>query len=260
MDNSTILAIPLWQVGIFGGVLGALVGSFIGAALVRLPEGRSVLTGRSACNSCGARLGPLELVPLVSFALQRGHCRHCHAAIDPWQTAAEAGGALVGIASVMVAPSDWAMVWAALLGWQLLLLALLDLRHFWLPNPLTALLALSGLGHGLWLYCATPDLLFEVLAGGALGFSGLTVVAITYRALRGREGLGAGDAKLLGAIGLWIGPAGVIATLLGGSLVAIFGAVGLLLVGRKVGAQTALPLGSALHWRHGWLPCLQVCK
>ncbi len=255
MSNSVAAMIPGWAALLLGGVLGALVGSFIGAALVRLPEGRSVLCGRSACDSCGAKLGPLELVPLVSFALQRGRCRHCHASIDPWQTAAEAGGALVGIASVLVAPNDWAMIWAALLGCQLLLLALLDLRHFWLPNKLTALLALTGLAHGLWLYRTGSELLFEVLAGGALGFSGLTVVAITYRALRGRDGLGAGDAKLLGAIGLWIGPAGVIATLLGGSLVAIFGALGLLLIGRKVGAQTALPLGSALALA-GWVVAL----
>jgi len=255
MSDSIVAMIPAWAAVLLGGVLGVLIGSFIGAALVRLPEGRSVLRGRSSCDSCGARLGPFELVPLLSFIMQRGCCRHCGAAIDPWQTAAEAGGALVGVAAVLVAGDAWAMLWAALLGWQLLLLALLDLRHFWLPNRLVALLALSGLAHGLWLYGTGADLLYEVLVGGALGFSGLTVVALTYRALRGRDGLGAGDAKLLGAIGLWIGPAGVIATLLGGSLVAILGAVGLLVAGRRVGAHTALPLGSALALA-GWVVAL----
>ena len=238
-----------------GGILGALIGSFIGAALVRMPEGRSVVRGRSACDSCGARLGVGELVPLVSFALQRGKCRRCGAQIDRWQFAAEAGGSLVGTVSALALNDAVAMIWAALLGWQLLLLGLLDLRHFWLPNRLTALLAISGLAHGLWLYGATTGLLFEVLAGGALGFSGLTVVALAYRQLRGREGLGGGDAKLLGAIGLWIGPVGVVSTLLGGSLIALVAAVALLVAGRKIGAQTSLPLGSALALA-GWMVAL----
>ena len=255
MSTSIVIAIPAWAAVAGGGVVGAAIGSFIGAALVRLPEGRSVVRGRSACDACGAALGVVELVPLVSFALQRGKCRRCGAGIDPWQFAAEAGGALIGVAAALAAGGDWAMIWGALLGWQLLLLCLLDLRHFWLPNRLTALLAVSGLAHGLWLYGVTTELLFEMLAGGALGFSGLTVVALTYRRLRGREGLGAGDAKLLGAIGLWVGPAGVIATLLGGSLLALAGAVALLVAGRKVGAQTALPLGSALALA-GWIVAL----
>ena len=255
MSNSIVIAIPAWAAVTGGGVVGAAVGSFIGAALVRLPEGRSVVRGRSACDACGAALSVVELVPLVSFALQRGKCRRCGAGIDPWQFAAEAGGALIGVAAALAAGGDWAMVWAALLGWQLLLLAMLDLRHFWLPNRLTALLAVSGLAHGLWLYGVQADLLFEMLAGGALGFSGLTVVALTYRRLRGREGLGAGDAKLLGAIGLWVGPVGVIATLLGGSLIALAAAAALLVAGRNIGAQTALPLGSALALA-GWMVAL----
>lgn len=246
---------PLWLAALLGGALGALIGSFIGAALVRMPEGRSVVHGRSACDSCGASLGPAELVPLLSFALQRGRCRQCSAAIDPWQTAAEAGGALVGAAAVLAAFDGWGIFWAALLGWQLLLLGLLDLRHFWLPDRLTALLAGAGLAYGLSLYGLSAGLLLDVLAGGALGFSGLTIVALTYRRLRGRDGLGAGDAKLLGAIGLWIGPAGVIATLLTGSLIAILGAVGLLVAGRQVRAQTAMPLGSALALA-GWMVAL----
>ena len=246
MSNSIVVAIPGWAEVVGGGVLGAAVGSFVGAALVRMPEGRSVVRGRSSCDGCGVRLGVAELVPLISFALQRGRCRDCGALIDPWHTVAEAGGALIGIAAALVTGDGCAMVWAALLGWQLLLLGLLDLRHFWLPNRLVAVLALSGLAHGWWLYGDRTELLSETLLGGALGFSGLWLVALAYRRVRGREGLGAGDAKLLGAIGLWVGPVGVVTTLLGGSLIALAGAVVLLVAGRNVGAQTALPLGSAL--------------
>jgi len=255
VSASIIIAVPAWIAVTGGGLLGALVGSFIGAALVRMPEGRSVVRGRSACDSCGARLRVGELLPLVSFALQRGTCRRCGAGIDPWQFAAEAGGALVGTVAALALNDGVAMLWIAFLGWQLLLLGMLDLRHFWLPNRLTALLAVSGLAHGLWLHGIDPELFFEVLAGGALGFSGLWLVALSYRRLRGREGLGAGDAKLLGAIGLWLGPVGVVSTLLGGTLIALVAAVALLVAGRKIGAQTALPLGSALALA-GWMVAL----
>lgn len=255
MSNSIVVAIPGWAELVGGGVLGAVVGSFVGAALVRMPEGRSVVRGRSSCDGCGVRLGVAELVPLISFAFQRGCCRHCGAGIDPWQAVAEAGGAVVGIVAALSTGDGWAVLWGALLGWQLLLLGLLDLRHFWLPNRLTALLAASGVAHGWWLWGDRIELLTETLLGGALGFTGLWLVALAYRRFRGREGLGAGDAKLLGAIGLWVGPVGVVTTLLGGSLIALLGAIGLLIAGRNVGAQTALPLGSALALA-GWVVAL----
>ena len=61
-------------------VVGAVIGSFLGAAQVRLPEGRSVLSGRSACDTCDKQLTPMELVPVVSWLVQRGVCRSCGAA------------------------------------------------------------------------------------------------------------------------------------------------------------------------------------
>ena len=69
-------------------VLGAVIGSFLGAALVRLPDGRSVLTGRSMCDTCDKELAPAELIPIVSWVIQGGKCRECGSAIDRWQLAA----------------------------------------------------------------------------------------------------------------------------------------------------------------------------
>lgn len=162
----------------------------------------------------------------------------------------------VGLGSVLagawVGLGLWQMVVGALLGWQLLLLALLDLRHFWLPNRLVAILALTGLGAGWLRWGISPDLATFTVAGGLLGFGLLWTVARLYQGVRGREGLGAGDPKLLGAIGLWVGPLGVVEVLLGASIVGLIGVAGMMLAGRDVDARTAVPLGSCLALA-GWL-------
>ena len=86
-------------------------------------------------------------------------------------------------------------------GWLLLALAALDVAEFWLPDALTGALALAGLAS---IAVAPPDWP-DRLIGGVAGFASLWLIGFAYRRLRGREGLGGGDPKLLGAIGLWVG-------------------------------------------------------
>jgi leader peptidase (prepilin peptidase)/N-methyltransferase len=128
---------------------------------------------------------------------------------------------------------------ALALFWLLLLApAILDARHQWLPDPLTLVLAIAGLAVG---GIATGSLFLDRLIGGAAGFASLWLIGESYRRSRGREGLGAGDPKLLGAIGLWTGalalPAIVLTAALGGLAVAV-------LQGR--GRLDRLPFGSLL--------------
>ncbi len=226
-------------------VLGAIIGSFIGAALVRLPEGRSVFAGRSACDSCGKQLTPVELVPVVSWLMQRGLCRACGAEIGGWQLAAELGGA--AIAALAMAWSFFPLA-AMLLGWQLLLLALLDLQHLWLPRALTLLLAASGAFFmTLWSFQARDGMILtEALVGAAFGFATLWLLGQGYERFRGRAGLGGGDPPLLGAIGLWLGTLGVIHTLLIASLGGLVIAGVMHRMGRQITGDTALPLGTLL--------------
>ena len=228
------------------GVLGAIVGSFLGAALVRLPRGESVMAGRSKCDGCGRTLGARDLVPILSFLALHGRCRTCGAAIDRWQFAAEVGGLLVGVAAAWFARDGVMLALGLVLGWQLLLLGLLDLRQFWLPDRLVVLLAATGAVPALLAGLTDPMLLSGPTLGALLGFGTLWLAAKAYRAWRGIDGLGAGDPKLLGAIGLWLGPLGVVATLLGGALVGLAAATGLALAGKTVTRRTALPFGSCL--------------
>ncbi len=235
---------------ILGG-LGAIVGSFSAALVLRWPEGRSVMTGRSACDGCGRTLRAHELVPLLSAAVQRGRCRSCGARIDPWHWRIEAAAVLVGAGAGLIAPRPEAVA-GAVFGWLLLALAALDWRAFWLPDRLTALLALGGIAGAA---AGLGPVIEDRLIGGVLGFGLLWAIATGYRLIRGRDGMGGGDPKLFGAIGLWLGWRPLPAVLVVAALIGL----GIVLVrrlsGKAVARDDALPLGTlmALSAYPAWL-------
>lgn len=224
------------------GLLGLVFGSFIATLAIRWPEGRSSLVGRSACDGCGRTLRAIELVPLASFVAQRGRCRSCGASIAPSHLVVELLGLAIGVASGLAAPGLPAIA-GAVFGWLLLALAAIDLRAFWLPNPLTAALALLGLGTGL---LGIPPSLPDRLIGGAAGFAALWLVATAYRRLRGRVGLGGGDPKLFGAIGLWLGWHALPMVLLLACLLGLAVVLVTRIFGRPLAATDRLPLGTLL--------------
>ncbi|MBC7520467.1 MAG: prepilin peptidase [Sandarakinorhabdus sp.] len=181
-------------------VWGAVLGSFIAAATLRWAGGRSIIAGRSACESCQRQLSPVELVPLLSYVALGGACRSCRAPIGRRQPAIEIAAAVIGGVSIGVSP-DIIGVLGAVFGWVLLMLLVLDFEHLWLPDRLTAPLAAGGLLAG-WL---TDQDLAARLLGLVLGYASLWLVAAVYRARTGRDGIGGGDPKLLAAVGAWLG-------------------------------------------------------
>jgi leader peptidase (prepilin peptidase)/N-methyltransferase len=227
---------------LLGCGLGAIIGSFLGALVIRWPAGRSIVRGRSACDGCGRTLAPVELIPIVGALIVRGRCRSCGALIDPVHGLMELGGALIGGVACGLLPLPAALLFA-LAGWLLLTLAVLDARHLWLPDALTLPLAVLGLTLGDWVL---PTPLADRAIGAAIGYGGLFLLALGYRHLRGREGLGLGDAKLLGAIGAWLGWQALPLVLLLASLGGLLWALALHLGGRRIDAGTRLPLGTFL--------------
>ena len=183
-----------------------------------------------------------ELIPLLSIVVQRGRCRTCGATIDPLHWQIEFACALAGCVALGVAPG-FAGIAGALFGWTLIALIVLDMRHFWLPDKLTLALAVAGLAAGL--AGLTPSLSDRVY-GGLAGYFSLAVIAFTYRHLRGREGLGGGDPKLLGAIGLWLGWQALPLVVLGGSGAGLLWVFARALRGHAVSATDRLPLGALL--------------
>ncbi len=231
------LSAPAWAAGL--GVLGAIAGSFIAALVIRWTEDRSVVRGRSACDACGHVLRARDLVPVLSWLALEGRCRDCGASIDARHLVIELIAVAIGVIAGLGSPGLEGAA-GALFGWLLLALGALDLAAFWLPDRLTAALAMSGVATGL--LGMAPDL-HERLVGGLAGFGSLWLIAFAYRRLRGREGMGGGDPKLLGAIGLWLGWRMLPAVLLIGSLIGLGVALGAAMRGREVAGHTALPFG-----------------
>lgn len=209
----------------------------------RLPDGRPVVFARSACPHCGATLGAADLVPLLSYAALRGRCRHCRQPIGLFHPLIEF--AALGIA-VWVAWTDpnTIRLWASCsLGWTLLTLAWIDQNSLLLPDALTLPLLLAGIGV-TWL--DDPKLVGDHALAAALGYLAFAGLATGYRRLRGWEGLGGGDAKLIAAAGAWCGlldlPFIVLASAVIGLLVALAGAIRT----RALHARTQIPFGPCI--------------
>ena len=231
-----------WSWAAAGAVLGAIAGSFLAALILRWPQGRSVAKGRSACDACGAVLGMVDLVPVLSALALRGRCRQCGARIDRLHLWVELGCAAIGGVALGLVPGVEGAGWA-LFGWILLALAVLDWRHFWLPDALTLPLAFLGLTLAMWV---TDVALADRVVGAVAGYGALLAVALGYRALRGREGLGLGDAKLLGALGAWLGWQTLPFLLLIASVTALLTMGVAAARGGEVTAGTKVPLGTFL--------------
>ncbi|MGZ8350689.1 MAG: prepilin peptidase [Allosphingosinicella sp.] len=225
-----------------GLVLGAILGSFVATVLIRWPQGKSVIAGRSRCDSCGKPLGPRDLVPLLSYAALHGRCRGCGVRIDRRHLGVALSAALVGLVALIAHPLPLAIV-SALLGLWLLLIAALDVEHHWLPDRLTLPLIPLGLV-AAWAGFGPP--LLDRLLGAALGWGVLVLIAIAYRWLRGREGMGGGDPKLLAALGAWLGAYQLPFLLVGAGVLGLGAALLMRLRGEEVSATSRLPLGALL--------------
>lgn len=225
-----------------GLALGLIAGSFIATVLIRWPAGRSAIAGRSACDTCGARLGARDLAPILSYIAARGRCRACGAAIDARHPAIEATAGMVGLVALVAHPGLAGLV-AALLGWWLLLIAALDVEHHWLPDRLTLPLSPAGLAVG-WLGIGPK--LGDRAIGAGLGFAALWLIAAGYRRLRGRAGMGGGDPKLIAALGAWLGWQQLPLLLLGAGLLGLAAVGATLLRGAPVAATDRLPLGALM--------------
>ncbi|MES2289498.1 MAG: A24 family peptidase [Pseudomonadota bacterium] len=229
----------VWIVAGIG--LGLIAGSFIATLVVRWPEGRRV-DGRSACDACGETLRWFELAPLLSYLAARGRCRRCNAPISRVHPICEALCAIVGALALGLDPGVEG-VFAALAGWLLIALAIIDLREFWLPDALTGLLAVVSVASA---FAGIDPLPMDRLIGGAAGFLTLWLIAFAYRRIRGRDGLGGGDPKLFGAIGLWLGWESLPFVLLLGSLIGLMAVATMMARGTAVQGTTRLPFGSML--------------
>jgi len=241
-------------------ILGLIVGSFLNVVAHRLPRDQSLVRPPSACPHCGNRIRPWHNIPVVSYLVLRGRCRSCGASIGRHYPLTEAATGLVsGVTAGTVGLTPFLLP-ALTFSWTLIALTRIDLDLQLLPDRLT--LPLAGLGLGLsllglwvpgligWHGPGLPPPLGSLL-GFALGYGLLFAAGWAYAAATGREGLGGGDLKLLGALGAWVGPVAVLLALFVAALMgSLIGGLAILL--RGGGRHLAIPFGPFLA-AGGWI-------
>jgi len=219
------------------GVLGLLVGSFLNVVIYRLPRGESLVRPASRCPSCGTPVRPYDNVPVISWLLLRGRCRSCGVAISARYPLVEAltGAVFVGVALTRGVEDDLA-VWLPFAA-MLIAVAGIDLDHRIIPNKILLPAAIWGLAATI---AFRPDNVDDALIAGGIAFAALLLAALAYPA-----GMGMGDVKLAGVMGIYLGssvaPAMLVA-FLSGSI------VGLLIIARegRDARKKAVPFGPFL--------------
>jgi leader peptidase (prepilin peptidase)/N-methyltransferase len=216
------------------GLFGAVIGSFLNVVVHRLPLGESLVTPGSRCPECGTPVKPYDNVPVVSWLVLRGHCRSCGAPISPRYPLVELATALVWAAVVAARGFDDDLVLELPFVSALIALAAIDFDHKLLPNKIVYPMAAYGVVATL---LVDRGDLVENLVAGAGAFIFLLVAVIAYPA-----GMGMGDVKLGGAMGLYLGASvipALLAAFLSGSV------VGLVIIAREgaAGRKKAVPFG-----------------
>jgi leader peptidase (prepilin peptidase) / N-methyltransferase len=198
------------------GLLGAVVGSFLNVVIHRLPLGESLVRPRSRCPRCGAALRLRDNVPLVSWLALRGRCRSCGAPISPRYPLVEALTAAAFVAIALIRGVDDDLVLQLPFAATLIAVGAIDLEHRIVPNRIVVPAAVFGVAAA-----AVVDTghLPELLVAGAGAFAALLLAALAYPA-----GMGMGDVKLAGLMGLYLGLSvipGLLVAFLAGTLVGL---------------------------------------
>jgi leader peptidase (prepilin peptidase)/N-methyltransferase len=223
---------------VLAGVFGLLVGSFLNVVAWRLPRGESLVHPRSRCPGCGTPIKPYDNVPVLSWLLLRGRCRTCGTPISARYPLVEATTGALFAAVVLGRHGALEIVLGLLLVTALVPITLIDLERRLIPNAITLPASVAAIVAGLALDTSfVPEQLIAGVAGG--GF--FLLAALAYP-----RGMGMGDVKLAGMLGLYLGRAvapAIFIALISGVLV---GAVIIARQGAREGRKVAVPFGPFL--------------
>ncbi|HLJ23112.1 MAG TPA: prepilin peptidase [Candidatus Acidoferrales bacterium] len=240
-----------------------IIGSFLNVCILRIPADKSIVLPSSACTNCGKAIAPYDNIPVLSWLFLGGKCRNCETKISAMYPAVELLTGLLFLACYFVfGPTIEALKWAVFSA-ILVVLTVTDLRERILPDEVN----FFGLGTGLlfsfftksldgtalylanrWFEFPPPPMALSVadaLLGAAAGSGLLWIVAEGYFRLRGREGMGLGDVKMMAAIGAFLGLKRTMMTVLAGSLLGSVIGIFLIAISKK-GRDYELPFGTFL--------------
>ena len=223
----------------FVALLGLIFGSLGSALSHRLPRGLPVVADRSRCPACGQDLGARDLIPVLSWIVQGGRCRHCHAPISWRYPAIEATTSVLFIAAWLVGgglnPRAFLL---ALTGFGLVVISVADLEEGVIPDVMLLFLLPVA---AAWRH-VTAGSWIDGAMGAAFGVGASLFLRWAFSRLRGVDALGLGDVKFFGLAGLYLGLSGF------GHFLAIGGVIGIVsgLAWRAAGRGPTFPFAPAL--------------
>jgi len=254
---------PSILIPVFSFLFGLIIGSFLNVCIVRIPAGKSIVLPSSACTKCGAAIRPYDNIPILSYLLLAGKCRKCETKISRMYPAVELLTGLLFLASYETFGLTLEALKWAIFSAFIIVLVFTDLRERVLPDVInyTGLalgLALSLFtkpsdGAALWLAKRmfdfpppTPIVSFaDALFGAAIGSGLLWLVSEAYFRLRGREGMGLGDVKMMLMAGAFLGARRTLLSIFAGSVLgSVLGF--LFILWRRKDSEYELPFGTFL--------------
>jgi leader peptidase (prepilin peptidase)/N-methyltransferase len=249
--------LPTWFFLTALALFGLTFGSFANVVIWRFPRGESLSNPPSHCPACESPIGWRDNIPLVSWFVLRGKCRSCGTRISPRYPLVEAASAALWLVAGLEFGQTWQTAFAIAFFYLLLILSFIDLDTMRLPDPLVGLTAVVGVVgavlyavSGVPLVPLTPIIRFPAaplstaLIGALLGIGVSMAIALLYNLIRKVDGFGGGDVKLLGAMGIFLGPYVLFAFFVGSVLGAVYGLVAT--AASRLGLQTKFPFGPFL--------------
>ena len=229
-------------IALYSLLVGLALGSFMNVCIYRIPLEKSIIRPSSSCPNCGKKIRFYDNIPLISYLLLLGRCRHCHHPISWRYPAVEAITGLLSLALFIRYGLSLQCLLFLLFAATLVTISFIDLDHQIIPDVLSIPGIVAGLaaafvpGNVSWF-----DSIIGIIGGGGTLF----LVGLIYEKLTGKQGMGGGDVKLLAMIGAWMGWRSLPFVLLVSSLTgAIIGSVFLLAAGK--GYRVRIPFGPFL--------------
>jgi len=222
--------------------LGAIVGSFLNVCIVRLPKRESLIHPSSHCPYCRKPIRFYDNIPIISYLILGGKCRYCKHPISPRYPVVEGLTGLMAVALFLRYGPTVEFVLFFFFSAALLVITFIDLVHQIIPDAISIPGIVIGFGASFFFSSVSwLESLLGILAGGGI----LLLIAVGYKWITKRDGMGGGDIKLLAMTGAWLGWAALPFIILASSLIGIFvgGGSGLLL---RKGLRTRIPFGPFL--------------
>lgn len=191
---------------IFVIILGALWGSFANVCIIRMPQGKGVVVGRSFCVKCNKKIQWFDNIPIISYLLLKSKCRNCKTKISFQYFLVESISLINFLVLYLIFGISLTTLFLIILSVVFLIIFFIDLKHYIIPNSLTYSMMILGF---IKSFVPNLDPIFpnylNSLIGGLLGYGIIWSIIYFYRQFKKKEGMGLGDAKLFAVIGFWFG-------------------------------------------------------